>query len=159
MQSNSPVTRALPCTSENWNVPAVMSQTSHKCLWIPLFHLLSSFHADLAGQPSEMVPTHHYLFVGEDSVKDIAVGIKSWSHEMPICWQSNEVLLQKILQNSCCTKSPLKRMLMAVLLFHQDFLCSCVKSFFYSTLICNIQHLFSRETGLTWLNTFLNTYS
>lgn len=55
----SPVTRALPCTSENWNVPAVMSQTSHTCLWIPLFHLLSSFHADLAGQPSEMAPTHH----------------------------------------------------------------------------------------------------
>lgn len=158
MQSNSPVTRAVPCTSENWNIPAAISQT---CLWVPLFHLLSGFRADLSGQASEMAPTHHYLFVGEDSVKDIAVGIKSCSHEMQICWQSDEVLLQKILRNSCCTNSPLKGMLMVVSLFHQCFLYSCVKrkSFFYSALIYNIQHIFSRETGLTSLNTFLNTYS
>lgn len=69
-----------------------------------------------------MVLTHPYLLVGEDSVKDIAVGMKNWSHETQICWQSDEVLLQKILQNSCCMNSPLKLMLMVVSLFHHGFL-------------------------------------
>lgn len=83
-QSNSPVARAVACTSANWNVPAVMPQTkSHVCLRASL-HLLSCFHADLAVQPSEMVLIHRYLFVGGDSVIDIAweVNLLPWNANM-----------------------------------------------------------------------------
>lgn len=60
-------------------------------------HLLSCFHADLAGQPSEMVLIHHYLFVGGVSVKDIAVGSKPAPLKCKCVDNICEVFLQNLL--------------------------------------------------------------
>lgn len=117
------------------------SEKSHVSLRASFFYLLSCFQADLAGQPSEKVLIHYYLFVGGHSVKDIAVGSKPAPLKCKYVDNPMKFCFKTYCNFCCCTNGSLKEMLIVVLLFYQCFLCSRVKRkcFCCGALVCDIQ--------------------